>query len=258
MENVLRIDIFNNRIKSIYKVKLGSKKCQRDLEESIKEILPSIDEKLLITFYGAFDNEGNPFFFGNTLVVEIFDTKSKKRDKVFLGSKEKVYEVLTSVKSTLPSNRTMKKEKKVILFSPEVFMIILALTQQFFMFEEVKFDKKISLSVCTPMGKQSLIFEGKSNSILSPGMSIEDYVGFEEMHDNESGMVTAIEINSIISAINVKTGYYSLNLEVEDSEGNRDTVYVFCGCKEFWENLKLCKGTQGILFGIDKGVELND
>jgi|GEM_PF-3131489 len=259
MENLLLIEVFDNKAKCIYKTKKGSAECETLVFDEIKRNLVNINTELFVKIYGTFNANGIVFFPGNVLIIDIFDYQKKVRKKVAATSLMELVNSLIYI-DIKGVNRTSLSINNYtqILFEKEVFMTILALTQQYFMFDSLELEKPLNLTVNTSNGIQTLINEGKSSCIMEPIIGLNKYACIEVMSIDSDRLLWALSMNNCFTSINFSTGDYFLSLEVKNANGDIDNIYLMRGCKDFWNSIKVYLNQDNVFFGIDKGVLNSD
>lgn len=251
MQNFLIIEIFNNKLKCVIKTKEGSSQCDICVINSIKRILPKINSRYLIKIYGTFDINGAVFGCNNGLTIDILDCKYKVSKKHRATSMDEMIDIITNINSECVKRKALIiKNYNQIIFDKDVFMIILALTQQYFMLNVLELKNRMKLDVITPNGIEALIKEGKSVCIMEPIMGLSSYENLEIMNVDSEKTLWAINLNNCISSLNLTTGNYYFSFEVKNSNGEVDIVRLERSCKEFWSNIKVCEFQDDVYFGL--------
>lgn len=255
MENLLLIEVFNKRVKSIYKTKCGSAMCEKYISDELHRNIHKIKSNLLIKIYGTFDINGKIFFPGNALVVDIYDYQKKARKNDTVTSTEDLLNMLTNIEVKERCRKPIfVKDYNQIIFDKNVFMTILVLTQQFFWYDEVSLDKKLNMSVITTSGIQSLFVEGNSMKIMEPLIGIAGVDDMDKTSIDTCRGLWVINLNNCATCINIANGNYYLNLEVENSNGFVDNIYLIRSCKEFWTNLKVFSNDDDSYFILERAL----
>lgn len=254
MENLLQIEIFRNKVKYIIKSDKNGVECDDSIGDAIKKVLPMIDKRYLIKIVGKYNESGAIFDKGNTLAVIILNCENYISQTFVVTSIEELKKTLINIEiaDEIKDASLNLNEYDYLIFSKEVFMNIVAITQQYCMENTIQLSNRIELEVFTPSGTYKMFDNGISYSIMEPILGLSNFNNIDMIVLNERRNLWACELNNCITSINMNTGEYTLSLVVKNDVREKDIVRVRRDMKELWNELKICKYQEDKYFCISK------
>lgn len=244
----LQIDIFRGQPKYIF-FGINAVEDKLIVNNEIDKWLKELEE---ISFWFNYHIQGIVFFDNNELSDEnnrvnlfLFDLQRKIKSSFQCGSMEKVMEEIRNyciALKKLPSviNCVRIEECPNVILSKMVLLKICSITQQFFLYNTVQLITDLTLNVRTMKGVKQLFLNGKSQQVIFPILSVENFENIDKCLENEKiELFFGEELINYSSSLCFHTGEYAFSFEIFNMDRTmRSYIHVRSSIQSFWSSIK--------------------
>lgn len=245
----LQINIFRGQSEYTF---FGMNAVEYKMTEN-NEIAKWLKELEEISFWFNYHIQGILFFDNNELSDEnnrvnlfLFDLQRKIKSSFQCSSIEKVMEEIRNyciAVKNLPSviNCVRIEECPNIILSKIVLLKICSITQQHFLYNTVQLVTDLTLNVRTMKGVKQLFLQGKSQPIIYPIFSVENFENIGKYLGNgEKELFFGEELINYSSSLCFHTGEYAFSFEIFNMNRTmRSYIRVRSSIQSFWSSVKM-------------------
>lgn len=246
----IQINIFRGKSEYIFfednKMTTNSETANSEIDKWLKELE---EISFLLNYYIQgilFLDDDELSYEGNRVNLFLFDLQRKNKLSFQCDSIEKVMKEVRNhciAVKNLPADiqYVRVEECSNVVLSRLVLHKICTITQQYFLYNTVQLKIDLTLNVRTVKGTKPLFLKGKSQQILQPIVSVENFENIEKcLSEEEIEMFSGEDLINYGSSLCFHTGEYAFSFEILNMDRTiRSYIRVRSSVQSFWSSLKM-------------------